>query len=152
MKKKRTFAFRSSLAPDSFWTRLQEEAKQAHLAVEQSEDAFRLCIDMHHGGQVFYQARITADERGGSLIEGNMVTIPWNEGEEKTKLQKVAEVIGYILFGIVFSPLIVLLFLVGGLINLFSLIKNKGKRELPREEEKLLDMMLNKLSCTQITE
>ena len=152
MKKKRTFAFRSSLEPRCFGTRLEEEAKQAHLAVEQSEDVFRLCVDMHHGGQVFYQARIMADEHGGSLIEGKMVTIPWNDGADKTKFQKVAEVIGYTLLGIVFSPLIVLLFLVGGCIELFSLIKNKGKREVPREEEKLLDMMLNKLSCTQITE
>ncbi len=150
MKKKRIFAFYNSLDPHYFLVRIQEEAKQARLPIEQSENAFNLRIDCHHGGQVFYQARISADEHGGSLIEGEIITIPWNEA--KTKLQKVMEVIGYVLGGIVLSPIIILFFLILGFDELFCLFKNKGKRELPREEKKLLDFMLNKLCCTQITD
>ena len=76
MKKKRTFAFRSISDPHNFIARIQEEAKQSHLPIEQSENAFNLRIDAHHGGQVFYQAHIFADEHGGSLIEGEIITIP----------------------------------------------------------------------------
>ena len=149
MKKKRIFAFYSSLDPHYFLVRIQEEAKQAHLPIEQSENAFNLRIDGNHGGQVFYQARISADEHGGSLIEGEIITIPWNEAKNKTKFQKVMEVIGYVLGGIVLSPVIILVFLFMGFYELFLLIKNKGKRELPRDEKNLLDFMINKMSCEQ---
>ena len=149
MRKKRTFAFHSRLDLRNFGVRIQEEAKQARLPIEQSENAFNLRIDGNHGGQVFYQARISADEYGGSLIEGEIITIPWNEGENKTKFQKVIEVIGYVLGGIVLSPVIILVFLFMGFYELFLLIKNKGKRELPRDEKNLLDFMINKMSCEQ---
>lgn len=149
MRKKRAFAFHSRLDPRNFGVRIQEEAKQAHLPIEQSENAFNLRIDAHHGGQVFYQARISADEHGGSLIEGEIITIPWNEAKNKTKFQKVMEVIGYVLGGIVLSPIIILVFLILGVDELFWLFKNKGKRELPREEKNLLDFMINKMSCEQ---
>lgn len=149
MRKKRTFAFHSMLAPHCFLARIQEEAKQAHLPIEQSENAFNLRIDAHHGGQVFYQACISVDEHGGSLIEGEIITIPWNEAKNRTKLQKVMEVIGYILCVIVLLPVLVLIFLIMGFYELFLLIKNKGKRELPRDEKNLLDFMINKMSCEQ---
>ena len=149
MKKKRIFAFYSRLDPHTFGVRIQEEAKQSHLPIEQSENAFNLRIDCNHGGQVFYQARISADEHGGSLIEGEIITIPWNEGKNKTKFQKVMEVIGYVLGGIVLSPIIILFFLILGFDELFCLFKNKGKRELPRAEKNLLDFMINKMSCEQ---
>ena len=149
MRKKRAFAFHSRLDPHTFGVRIQEEAKQAHLPIEQSENAFNLRIDCNHGGQVFYQACISADEHGGSLIEGEIITIPWNEGENKTKLQKVMKVIGYVLGGIVLSPIIILVFLILGFDELFWLFKNKGKRKLPREEKKLLDFMINKMCCEQ---
>ena len=149
MRKKRTFTFHCTLDPYHFLARIQEEAKQARLPIEQSENAFKLRIDGNHGGQVFYQARISADEYGGSLIEGEIITIPWNEGENKTKFQKVMEVIGYILGGIVLLPVIVLVFLFLGFYELFLLFKNKGKRELPRDEKNLLDFMINKMSCEQ---
>ena len=99
--KKRTFAFHSRLDPHQFLMRIQEEAEQADLFIEQSENTFNLRIDCNHGGQVFYQARIFADEHGGSLMEGEIIAIPWNEAKNRTKLQKVMEVIGYILGGIV---------------------------------------------------
>ena len=149
MRKKRTFAFHSRLDPRNFGVRIQEEAKQARLPIEQSENAFNLRIDCNHGGQVFYQARISADEHGGSLIEGEIITIPWNEGENKTKFQKVMGVIGYVLGCIVLSPVIILVSLFMGFYELFLLIKNKGKRELPRDEKNLLDFMINKMSCEQ---
>ena len=150
--KKRIFAFHSRLDPHTFGVRIQEEAKQSHLPIEQSENTFNLRIDCNHGGQVFYQARISADEHGGSLIEGEIIAIPWNEAKNRTKLQKVMEVIGYVLGGIVLSPIIILVFLILGFSELFWFFKNKGKRELPREEKKLLDFMINKLCCTQITD
>ena len=149
MKKKRTFTFYCMLDPYHFLARIQEEAKQAHLPFEQSENTFKLRIEANHGGQVFYQARISADEYGGSLIEGEIITIPWNEGKNKTKFQKVIGVIGYILGGIVLSPIIILGFLILGFDELFWLFKNKGKRELPRYEKNLLDFMMNKMSCEQ---
>ncbi|MBO7304932.1 MAG: hypothetical protein J6V09_06890 [Clostridia bacterium] len=137
------------LDPYLFLARIQEEAKQAHLPFERFENACRLRIDCNHGGQVFYQARISQDEHGGSLVEGEIITLPWNEGENKTKFQKVMEVIGYIFGGIVLSPVIILVFLFMGFYELFLLIKNKGKRELPRDEKNLLDFMINKMSCEQ---
>lgn len=137
------------LDPHHFLTRIQEEVENAHLPIEQSENTFNLRIDCNHGGQVFYQARISADEHGGSLIEGEIIAIPWNEAKNRTKLQKVMEVIGYILGGIVFLPVIVLVFLFFGFHELFLLFKNKGKIELPRDEKNLLDFMINKMSCEQ---
>lgn len=150
MKKKRTFIFHSISDPHNFITRIQEEAQQEGLKFEQSENVFSLHIDSNHGGQVFYQAQICVDEQGGSRIEGEIITIPWNEAKNRTKLQKVMEVIGYILGGIVLLPVIILIFLILGFYELFSLIKNKGKRVMPREEENLLNFMLNKLCCSQI--
>ena len=149
MKKKCTFAFHSMLDPHYFLVRIQEEAKQADLLIEQSENVFKLRIDAHHGGQVFYQAHIFADEHGGSLIEGEIITIPWNEAKNKTKFQKVMEVIGYTLGGIILSPVIILIFLFLGFYELFLLFKNKGKRELQRDEQNLLDFMINKMCCKQ---
>ena len=149
MKKKRAFAFHSMSDSQHFLMRIQEEAEQAHLPFEQSENAFRLRIDGNHGGQVYYQARISQDERGGSLIKGEIITIPWNEAKNRTKTQKILEVIGYVLGGIVLSPVIILVFLFMGFYELFLLIKNKGKRELPRDEKNLLDFMINKMSCEQ---
>ena len=147
--KKRIFAFHSRLDPHTFGVRIQEEAKRSHLPIEQSENTFNLRIDCNHGGQVFYQARIFADEQGGSHIEGELITIPWNEVKNRTKLQKVMKVIGYILGGIVLLPVITLIFLIVGFYELFLLIKNKGKRELPREEKNLFDFMINKMICEQ---
>ena len=147
--KKRAFAFHSRLDPHNFGVRIQEEAKEAHLPIEQSEKAFNLRIDGNHGGQVFYQARISENEHGGSHIEGEIITIPWNEAKNRTKFQKVMEVIGYILGGIALLPVVVLIFLFLGFYELFLLFKNKGKRELPREEKNLLDFMINKMSCEQ---
>lgn len=147
MRKKRTFAFHSMLDPHHFLMRMQEEAEQADLLIEQSENAFNLRIDGNHGGQVFYQAHISAEEQGGSHIEGEIITIPWNEVKDRTKLQKTMEVIGYILGGIVMLPVIALIFLIMGFYELFLLIKNKGKREPPREEKNLFDFMINKMSC-----
>ena len=147
--KKRIFAFHSRLDPHTFGVRIQEEAEQADLFIDQSGNAIKLRIDSNHGGQVFYQARISADEHGGSLIEGEIIAIPWNEAKNRTKLQKVMEVIGYILGGIVLLPVIVLVFLFLGFYELFLLFKNKGKRELPRDEKNLLDFMINKMSCEQ---
>lgn len=152
MKKKRTFTFHSVLDLHHFPTRIQEEAKQANLQLWQSENEFSLHIDDNHGGQVFYKAHISASENGGSLIEGEIITIPWNEVKNRTKFQKIMEVIGYILGGIILSPAIVLIFLISGFYELFLFFKNKGKRELPREEKNLLDFMLNKMCCTQITD
>lgn len=147
--KKRLFTFHSRLDPHTFGVRIQEEAKQSQLPIEQSENTFNLRIDCNHGGQVFYQARVSADELGGSHIEGEIITLPWNEGKNKTKFQKIMGVIGYILGGIVLSPVIILIFLILGFYELFLLIKNKGKRELPREEQNLLDFMINKMCCKQ---
>lgn len=149
MRKKRTFAFHSMLDSHHFLTRIQEEVENADLLIDQSENTFNLRIDCNHGGQVFYQARISADEHCGSLIEGEIIAIPWNEAKNRTKLQKVMEVIGYILGGIVLLPVIVLVFLFLGFYELFLLFKNKGKRELPRDEKNLLDFMINKMSCEQ---
>lgn len=149
MKKHRQFFFYSIQAPGCFSTTIQEEAERANLKIEQSENEFSLHIDDNHGGQVFYKAHISASENGGSLIEGEIITIPWNECKNRTKFQKVMEVIGYILGGIVLSPVIVLIFLFLGFYELFLLFKNKGKRELPREEKNLLDFMINKMCCKQ---
>ena len=152
MKKKRTFTFHSMLDSHYLLTRIQEEAGQSDLLIDQSENTFKLRIDCNHGGEVFYQARIFAHERDGSLIEGEIITIPWIKSKNKTKPEKAAEVIGYIVSGIVMSPVIILIFLIFGSYELLLLIKNKGKRELPRDEQNLLDFMLNKLGCTQITD
>ena len=147
--KKRIFAFHSMLDPHHFLIRIQEEIENADLLIDQTENTFNLRIDCNHGGQVFYQARISADEHGGSLIEGEIIAIPWNKAKNRTKFQKVMEVIGYILGGIVLLPVIVLVFLFLGFYELFLLFKNKGKRELPRDEKNLLDFMINKMSCEQ---
>ena len=150
MKKKRTFAFHSSQDPSCFLEKIQEEAKQSHLPIEQSENAFKLRIDTHHGGQVFYQARVSADKNGGSIIDGEIITIPWNKVKNRTKFQKVMGAIGYIVGGIIMSPVIVLIFLILGFDELFMLFKNKSKKDLPRADKNLLDFMLNKLRCAQI--
>ena len=147
--KKRTFAFHSRLDPHQFLMRIQEEAEQADLFIDQSGNAIKLRIDGNHGGQVFYQAHISADEQGGSHIEGEIITIPWNEAKNRTKFQKVIEVIGYIFGGIVLLPVLLFVFLILGFYELFLLFKNKGKRELPREEKNLLNFMINKVSCEQ---
>ena len=149
MKRKHAVVFHNTLDSRSFLARMQEEAEQSNLLIEQSENAFNLRIDGNHGGQVFYRFRISADEHGGSLIEGEIITIPWNESKNKTTFQKVTEVIGCVLGGIVLSPVIIFAFLFMGFYELFLLIKNKGKRELPRDEKNLLDFMINKMSCEQ---
>lgn len=149
MSKNRTFVFHNISAPRNFLERTQEEASKANLLFEKSENAFNLRIDGNHGGQVFYHALISADEHGGSHIEGEIITTPWNEVKNRTKFQKFMEVLGYVLGGIIFSPIIVLILLFSLFYQLFLLFKNKGKRELPREEKKLLEFMVNVMGCEQ---
>ena len=150
MNKNRKFFFHNCQSPNCFRAELQEKALQANLKLEQSENEFCLHIDSHHGGQVFYKARISAGDGGGSLIEGEIITIPWDDGKSRTKFQKVMEVIGYILGGIVMSPIIILIFLFLGCYELFLRIKNKGRKELPRDEINLMYFMVTKLLCSQI--
>ncbi len=156
MKNKKTdqkiFSFYSISSPCDFAARIKEEAVNSNLKIEQNDTGFYLQLDSNHGERVVYKATVTADENCGSLIEGEITTIPWNEVKNRTKLQKVMEVLGYILGGIALSPVIILIFLILGFYELFLLFKNKGKRELPRDEKNLLDFMLNKLCCTQITD
>ena len=149
MKKNRTFEFHSILDPHNLIARIQEEAKQSGLKIELFENKFNLRIDSHHGGEVFYQANISANENGGSVIKGEIVTIPWNVVKSRTRFQKVMGVIGYVLGCIVLLPVIILIFIVLELFELFWLFKNKGKREMPREERNLLDFMVSRMCCKQ---
>lgn len=151
MKKNRIFSFYSSQSPSCFSATIQEKAEQTNLKIEQSENEFRVLIDSHHGGQVFYKARISESENSGSLIEGEIVTIPWNRGKNRTKFQKVMGVFGYVLGGIVLLP-VILIFLFLGFIERVLNIKNRGKKELPRDKKNLLDLMINKMCCKQITD
>ena len=150
--KKRTFSFYSISCPDDFLSRLSESAKQADLALETSENELRLNILSHHGGQVYYCAKVSGGENGGTVVEGEIITVPWNQSENKTKLQKVMGALGYTLGAIALSPLILLIFLCFGFYELFLLIKNKGKiiRARPKDEEMLSDFMLNKMCCKQL--
>ncbi len=152
MRGKRTFSFHNISCPDDFLARVQEAAKEAHLELVMSENELRLHIDSHHGGQNYYCAKVTEGAGGGTVLEGEIITVPWNHGKRKTKFQKAIEIFGYILGAIVLSPVILLIFLCLGFYELFLLIKNRDKTGVtrPRDEEKLLDFMLNKLCCKQL--
>ena len=152
MRKKRTFSFYSGSCPDDFLARVCEVAKQAHLELVTSESELRLHIDSNHGGNHYYCAKVTEGDDGGTVLEGEIITIPWNESKRKTKFQKTMEVVGYILGGIVLSPVILLVFLCLGIYELFLFVKHRGKTSVarPRHEETLLDFMQNKLCCKQL--
>ena len=143
----KTFSFHSVSAPCDFAAIIKEEAINSNLKIELNDTDFILQLDSNHGGRIVYKATVTADESGGSYISGEIVTIPWNEAKNRTKTQRTLQVIGYIRAGIALLPGIILVSLFMVFYELFLLIKNKGKRELPREEKKLLDFMLNKLCC-----
>ena len=150
MNKNRIFSFYNSQSPSCFSATIREKAEQANLKIVQSDNEFSLRIDVHHGGQVYYKASISASENGGSLIKGEIITIPWNESKSRTKFQKAMEVFAYILGGIVLLPVIILMFLFLGFYELYLIFKNGDRREMARDEKNLLDFMLNKLCCTQI--
>lgn len=152
MRKKRTFSFYSVSCPEDFLARVCEVAKQVQLELVTSESKLRLHIDSNHGGNHYYYATVTEGDDGGTVLEGEIITIPWNEAKNRTKFQKVMEVVGYILGGIVLSPVILLVFLCLGIYELFLSIKNRGKTSVarPRDEETLLDFMQNKLCCKQL--
>ena len=152
MKKKRTFTFHSTLDSHQFLARIQEVVEREDLLIGQSKNAFNLRIDSNHGGNVFYQACIFPDERGGSRIHGEIINVNWFGDKKRTKFQKVMGGIGLILWGIAWLPVIILIMLFAGSYELFLLFKNKGKRELPRAEKNLFNVMLNELCCTQIVD
>ncbi len=153
MKNKKTdpkiFSFYSISSPCDFAARINEEAINSNLKIEQNGTGFYLQFDSNHGGRIVYKATVTADESGGSYISGEITTIPWSNKPNKKKsiFEKTFSIIGYI----VAIPFVLIFLLCYGVYMLFVRIF-RGKSIEPTKEEKLSDFMLNKMCCRQTEE
>ncbi|MBQ7347329.1 MAG: hypothetical protein IJW55_05170 [Clostridia bacterium] len=125
--------------------RIKKNADQSNFKFEHIQNDFDLQIDSNHGGRILYRARVTTDENGGSVINGKIVTVPWNDKPNKRKnlLQKMITVLGII----VILPLILLCLICVGMYILFVRLFH-GKNKESTVQEKLCDFMINKVGCT----
>ena len=147
MRKKRIFAFHSISEPRCFLVRIQEEAINSNLKIEQNDTDFILQLDSNHGGRIVYKATVTADESGGSYISGEIVTIPWGNriNKKESIIEKIFSIIGYI----VVIPFVLIFLLCYGIYTLFVRLF-RGKNIEVTNEEKLCDFMTNKMCCKQM--
>lgn len=148
MKKKipinKIYSFHSISAPHDFITRIKEEAAHSNLKIEQAENQFDLQIDGNHGGKIVYRANVSAAENGGSIICGEMITIPWSNKPQKKKnvFQKVLLILDYIII----LPLVLFVLLGHGIYSLFVRLFHGKNIELSNEE-KLCNFMINTMCC-----
>ena len=146
MRKKRIFAFHSISEPRCFLVRIQEEAINSNLKIEQNDTDFILQLDSNHGGRIVYKATVTADESGGSYISGEIATIPWIDSPNKKKsiIEKIFSIVSYI----VVIPFVLIFLLCYGAYMLFVRLF-RGKSSKATNEEKLCDFMTNRMCCRQ---
>lgn len=144
---KKIFSFHSISSPGDFMARLKDEAANADLKMEQTESGFDLQIDSNHGGRIVYQASISADEKGGSLISGEIITIPWTANTDKKKnlFRKILLIIGCMIV----LPFVLIFLLCYGICALFVRLFC-GKNIVPDQQEKLCGFMLNKMCCKRL--
>lgn len=137
-KAKKIYSFSSLSTPDEFISRLSE------LGIEQTENGFDLDLESNKGGKVVYCASVSANENGGSVIQGTIETIPWHTRPAKKHpiWNKIPTVIAYILA----APFILFAILSMAIIWLIIRIIH-GKSEEPNEEEILCNFMTNKMCC-----
>ncbi len=146
---KKIYSFHSISSPHDFIARVEEEAFNSNLKIEQVENGFNLQIGGNHGGEVVYKATIVEDENGGSFICGEIVTVPWNIKHEKKKniFQKILSILVFIIT----LPFILLCVLCAGLHELFIRILH-GKSYEQSNEQKLCNFMVNRMCCKQENE
>ena len=138
-KAKKIYSFSSLSTPDEFISRLSETA-----GIEQTENGFDLDLESNKGGKVVYRASVSANENGGSVIQGTIETIPWHTRPAKKQpiWNKILTVIAYIL------ALPIMLFGILSLMIVWLVIQIiHGKSEEPNAEEILCDIMTNKMCC-----
>ena len=138
-KAKKIYSFSSLSTPDEFISRLSETA-----GIEQTENGFDLDLESNKGGKVVYRASVSANENGGSVIQGTIETIPWHTRPAKKQpiWNKILTVIAYIL------ALPIMLFGILSLMIVWLVIQIiHSKSEEPNAEEILCDIMTNKMCC-----
>ncbi len=143
---RKTFSFHSISSPYDFAARIKEEVVHSNLKFEQNDTDFYLQLDSNHGGRIVYKATVTADERGGSYISGEIKTIPWSDKPNKKKsiFEKILSILGYFIL----IPFVLIFLLCYGVYMLFVRLF-RGKSVKPTNEEKLCDFMINKMCCRQ---
>lgn len=144
---RKTFSFHSTYSPCDFVAKLEKEAVNSNLKIEQNDADFKLQLDSNHRGRIVYKATVTVDARGGSCISGEITTAPWSEkpNEKKGIIDKILSIISYI----VVIPF-VLIFLLGYGIYMLFVRLFRGKSIEVTTEEKLCDFMVNKMYCRQM--
>lgn len=146
---KKIYSFHSISSPQDFIARVEDEALNSNLKIEQVEKGFNLQIGSNHGGEVIYKATIVEDENGGSFIRGEFVTAPCNIKPEKKKniFQKILSILVFIMI----LPFILLCVICAGLYELFICILH-GKSYEQSNEQKLCNFMVNRMCCKQENE
>ena len=143
-KEKKIYSFSSLSTPDEFFLKMEEESVKFEVSIEQTENGFDLDLESNKGGKVVYRASVSANENGGSVIQGTIETIPWHTRPAKKQpiWNKILTVIAYIL------ALPIILFGILSLMIVWLVIQIiHGKSEEPNAEEILCDIMTNKMCC-----
>lgn len=140
------FSFHSISSPRDFVQRVMENGV---MKCERTEKGFRLHVDSNHGGEVVYDCEVKRDENGGSFIDGELVSIPWNsrkkEEAEESIFQKVWTILGFILL----IPVFLIFLIVWGFFELYYLLAKKKEQSVP-DSKKLTDFMTQKMCCRQV--
>ena len=143
-KEKEMFRFVSLSTPDAFLLMAKEEAIKAGLNFEQTEGGFDLELESNKGGKVVYRASVSANEAGGSVIQGTIETVPWHTRpkEKKTLWDKILTVFAYILS----IPIALIACLAAAIVWLVIRIIH-GKSAEVHADETLCNFMTNKMCC-----
>ena len=145
-KEKEVFTFSSLSSPNELLLKIKAEAVKSKLDFAQTENGFDLELKSNHGGKVVYRANVSANEDGGSDIEGIIETIPWHTrpAKKETLWDKILTVFAYIL-----SIPIALIACLAAAITYLVIRIIHGKSEEIHAEEILFDFMTNKMCCTR---
>lgn len=148
IKPNKRYSFHSISSPNDFIERIKSQVINSELTIEENEGGFDLHINSNHGGRIVYRANISADEKGSSVISGEIITVPWNINQKKDSLfVKILSIFALIIL----LPLFLIVMLCYSIYLLFIRLICKKNTE-PTNEKILCDFMTNKMCCKQIYE
>lgn len=142
MKKK--YIFRSPLSPEEFFKR---ENLNFNVNLNKNENSINVMLETGHGGNYYFYGNVSADEKGGSIVSGEITSFPFSGSNKR---QPIIEKVFSIIFGIFLIPLILVIILITYIIYGIGILLDKIKGTYVREpstEDILIDIMVNKSGC-----
>ncbi len=145
----REYVFYSPIAPETFIENLKCAAARAHMTCIVVGEQVELTVGSNHYGREIFKAHIETAGEGHSFIRGVIEAVPYFESRKESALKKFFSAVGFALFLIIMSPIILVCVIGWGIYaGIMALLGKKADGHVSAEEV-LDDLMVNKLRCTR---